>query len=63
MRRLLADQRRRAEDRRRKTGPVVYIADYDDTAQFWLAFQQRLSRCRDKTERVALMVRELEEAP
>lgn len=58
---LLADQQRRAEDRRRGNAPPVLCGDYADPEPFSLALAKELNRCPDKSHRIALLIRELEE--
>ncbi len=60
--RLLIDQRRRAEDRKRGLVPPVLIADYLDAEDYVQAMKRELERCPSRAKRVALLVRELEEA-
>ena len=60
--RLLIDQRRRAEDRKRGLVPPVQIADYLDAEDYAQAMKRELERCPSRAKRVALLVRELEEA-
>ncbi|MBN1910767.1 MAG: hypothetical protein JW818_13560 [Pirellulales bacterium] len=66
MRLLLADQRRRAELRRQGASPPVRAVDYpvdlvSDFDPHELAIRRQLNRCSGRAERIALLVRELEE--
>jgi hypothetical protein len=58
---ILADQRRRARERREKTGPAVRADEYPDPAEFWEKFHQELDRCPDKAQRIAFLIRQFEE--
>ena len=63
---LLADQRRRAKDRRQGTGPPLLSGDYFDTESsavlgFSVALGMELGRYPDKARRLDLLIRELEE--
>ena len=58
---ILADQRRRAHERREKTTPAVRAGEYPDPAKFWEKFRQELERCPDKAHRIAFLIRQFEE--
>ena len=58
---ILADQRRRARERRQKDTPAVRAGEYPDPAKFWEKFRQELDRCPDGARRIALLIRQLEE--
>ncbi len=63
---LLADQWRRARERRQGTAPPVLSGDYPESEsstvlEFSVALGKEIARCSDKNRRVDLLVRELEE--
>ena len=58
---ILADQRRRAKERREKTTPAVRADEYPDPAKFWEKFRQEFERCPDKPRRIAFLIRQFEE--
>jgi hypothetical protein len=60
-RQLLFDQRRRAKDRLQKSAPPVQAGDYSAPEKFWPALGQQVDHCPDKSHRVALLIRQLEE--
>ena len=59
---LLADQERRARDRKAGTSPAATIAICGDAFRLWETLRGRLDRCPDKAARVALLIQHLEEA-
>ena len=59
--RLLADQRRRAKDRRQGIGPPVLAGDYADEEEFHHALRKRLAACPDRAHRIALLIQQFEE--
>lgn len=58
---LLADQRRRAQQRREKRTPAVRAGECPDPAEFWAKFRQEFDRCPDKAHRIAFLIRQFEE--
>jgi hypothetical protein len=60
-RRLFSDQRRRANDRLQKSAPPVQAGDYSAPEKFWPALGRQVDQCPDKSHRVALLIRQLEE--
>ncbi len=58
---IVADQRRRARERKTQTAPAVRADEYRDPAKFWAKFRQELDQCPDKAHRIAFLIRELEE--
>jgi len=61
IRELLADQQRRAADRNAGKSPPVAPRATDERLTTLSALKQALGRCSDQKERIALLVRELEE--
>ncbi|MGO8749239.1 MAG: hypothetical protein ACLQNE_25040 [Thermoguttaceae bacterium] len=63
---LLADQQRRAKERRQETAPPVLSGDYPDMQSttvlgFSVALGKEIRRYSDKARRIDLLIRELEE--
>jgi hypothetical protein len=58
---LLADQKRRAAQRQAGKSPPVLPAPGEDSDTTLDALRQALARCPDETQRIAMLVQELEE--
>ena len=58
---LLAEQQRRAKDRRQGVAPPVLSGDHADQVTFALALAKELSRCPEKARRIDLLMRKLGE--
>jgi hypothetical protein len=58
---LLADQRRRSRQRRQGTAPPVMAIDYPDGNDFEMALCHQMHHCKDKAQRMAVLIAELEE--
>ena len=59
---LLADQRRRAEERKKGTQPPVLSGQYHDPEPFFEAITKRVGQFPDKKHRITFLLHELEEA-